>query len=79
MPPFRRSSWPLGALVVIAAVCVLPTAPVRATRAQEHVFVTVLDANGKEIGRLTPAISPQEFLAAAHELVDGKLTGAAAP
>jgi VWFA-related protein len=46
MPSFR---WPHAALVALALFCSVPPAPARATRAQEHVFVTVIDSKGRPV------------------------------
>lgn len=53
-----RSVWPHGALVVIALACVVSPAPLRANRAQEHVFATVVDDKGRPV----PGLDVSDFV-----------------
>lgn len=57
MTLFFRSVWPHGALVV-ALVLVVSPAPLRAHRAQEHVFVTVVDDKGRPV----PGLDVSDFV-----------------
>jgi len=49
MTPSFRPVWPRSALVVLALACTLGPAEIQATRAQEHVFVTVVDDKGRPV------------------------------
>ena len=52
MTPSLRSVRPRGALLVIALACAVCAAPLRANRAQEHVFATVVDEKGRPVSGL---------------------------
>ena len=69
MTPSFRPCWPRGALVVIALACTVAPEPVRATRAQEHVFVTVVDDKGRPVEGLNVSDFVVQVDGVAQEIV----------
>ena len=69
MTPSFRPRWPRGALVVMALACTIAPEPVRATRAQEHVFVTVVDDKGRPVEGLNVSDFVVQIDGVAQEIV----------
>ncbi len=69
MTPSFRPVWPRSALVVLALACTLGPAEIQATRAQEHVFVTVVDDKGRPVQGLNVSDFVVQIDGVAQEII----------